>query len=47
MFLKIDGVYQIFNLNNMVTEKVAANKYLGFHLEENLSFKHHIVSQTK
>ena len=38
---------QIVTLNNKVIERVATYKYLGFFLEENLSFKHHIECLTK
>ena len=45
--LKSDDVCQIVTLNEKLVEWVSVYKYLGFHLEENLSFRHHIESLTK
>ncbi len=42
-----DGVYLIVAINDKVLERFWVYKYLGFLLEENLSFKLHIECLTK
>ena len=42
-----DDACQIVTLDERVIERVSVYKYLGFFLEESLSFKQHIVSNKK
>ena len=44
---KTDDVCQIVALDKRVIEQVPVYTYLGFFLEEKLSFKHHIECLTK